>query len=86
MWLLNLNNLSWPLVAILNVGSIFKKSLAHPNVARNVMLKLKKKLPKQVFAPTKKMKLICGGHFEFQKTLKNSPAHLHMVGNVKKIE
>ena len=56
-------------MAILNVGSIFKKSLAHPNVARNVMLKFKKKLPKlifSVFAPTKKMKLICGGHFEFQ--------------------
>ena len=30
------------LAAILNFGSIFKKSLAHPHVARNVMLKFKK--------------------------------------------
>ena len=35
-----------------------------------------------VFAPTKKLKLICGGYFEFQKTLKKSPAHLHIVGSV----
>ena len=30
------------MAAILNFGSILKKSLAHPHVARNVMLKLKK--------------------------------------------
>ena len=47
-------------MAILKFGSILKKSLAHPHVARNVMVKLKKKLTKQ------KLKLICGGHFEFQ--------------------
>ena len=44
-----------------------KKSLAHPHV--DVMLKFRKKLTKQVFftfAPLKKLKLICGGHFEFQ--------------------
>ena len=28
-----------PLASILNFGRIFKKSLAHPHVARNVMLK-----------------------------------------------
>ena len=31
-------------MAILNSGSILKKSLAHPHVAKNVMLKFKKKL------------------------------------------
>ena len=31
-------------MAILNFGSIFKKSHVHPHVARNVMLKLKKKI------------------------------------------
>ena len=31
-------------MAILKFGSIFKKSLAHPHVARNVMLKFKKKI------------------------------------------
>ena len=46
------------MAAILNFGSIFKKSHAHPHVARNVMLK--------VLMPPKKLKLICGGHFEFQ--------------------
>ena len=34
------------MVAILNFGSIFKKSLAHPHVARNVMLKFQKKIKK----------------------------------------
>ena len=29
-------------MAILNLGSIFQKSLAHPHVAGNVMLKFKK--------------------------------------------
>ena len=38
-----------PLAAILKFGSIFKKSLAHPHVARNVMLKFQKKLTKQFF-------------------------------------
>ena len=59
---------SWPLAAILKIGSIFKKSLAHPHVARNVMLKFQKQLTKQflwAFTPLKKLKLICGGHFEF---------------------
>ena len=28
------------MAAILNLGKIFKKSLAHPHVARNVMLKI----------------------------------------------
>ena len=32
------------MVAILTFGRIFKKSLAHPHVARNVILKFKKKL------------------------------------------
>ena len=36
------------MAAILNFGSIFKKSIAHPHVARNVMLKLKK-MPKLFF-------------------------------------
>ena len=31
-------------MAILKFGSIFKKSLAHPHVARNVMLKFQKKI------------------------------------------
>ena len=35
-------------MAILNFGSIFKKSLAHPHVARNVMLKIEKKLTRQI--------------------------------------
>ena len=35
-------------MAILNFGSIFKKSLAHPHVARNVMLKIDKKLTRQI--------------------------------------
>ena len=48
----------WPLAAILKFCSIFKKSLAYPHVARNVMLKFN-------YIP-KKLKLICGGHFEFQ--------------------
>ena len=34
------------MAAILNFGSILKKSLAHPHVARNVMLKFQKKLQK----------------------------------------
>ena len=62
-------NLSWPLAAISNFGNIFKKSLAHPHVAQNVMLKFEKKMTKLifwVFAPTNKFKLIRGGHFEFQ--------------------
>ena len=44
------------MVAILNFGSIFKKSLAYPHVARNVMLKFQKKLTNSflVFAPTRK--------------------------------
>ena len=37
------------MAAILKFGSIFKKSLAHPHVARNVMLKFEKKLTKQFF-------------------------------------
>ena len=73
-------------MAILNFGSIFKRSLAHPHVAGNVMLKFQKKLNKQFFLvfapPPKKLKLICGGHFNFHKTLKKSPAHLHIMGNV----
>ena len=36
-------------MAILNFGSIFKKSLAHPNVARNVMLKFKKNIDQTNF-------------------------------------
>ena len=60
---------NWPPAAILNFGSIFKKSLAHPHVARNMMLKFEKKMTRQilwVFAPPQKFKLICGGHFEYQ--------------------
>ena len=43
-------------MAILNFGSILKKSLAHPHVARNVILKFRKKLTSRflVFAPTRK--------------------------------
>ena len=44
---------SWPLAAILKFESIFKKSLAHPHVARNVMLKFEKKLTKQIFCVLK---------------------------------
>ena len=36
----------------------------------------------RVFAPTKKKDLIRGGHLNFSNTLRKSPAHLHMVGNV----
>ena len=39
----------WKHLAILKFGSIFKKSLAHPHVARNVMLKFEKKLTKRIF-------------------------------------
>ena len=56
-------------MAILNFGSIFKKSHAHPHVSRNVMLKFQKKLTKQcflVFVAPKKLQLIGGGHLEFQ--------------------
>ena len=57
------------LAAILKFGSIFKKSLAHPHVARNVMLKFYKKIDQTnflTFSHPPKLKLICGGHFEFQ--------------------
>ena len=59
-------------MAILNFGSIYQKSLAHPHVAGNVKLKFKKKLTKIIFlvsGPTKKLKLIRGGYFEFQWNL-----------------
>ena len=54
---------------ILNFGSIIEKSLAHPHVARNGILKFQKTLTKLnflVFVLTKKLKLIRGSHFEFQ--------------------
>ena len=35
-----------------------------------------------VFAPTKNMRFIHGGHFEFQWNFKKSLPHLHIVGNV----
>ena len=38
-------------MAILNFGGISKKSLAHPHVARNVMLKFKKKLTGSFLRP-----------------------------------
>ena len=44
------------MAAILNFGSISKKSLAYPHVARNVMLKFQKKITSifLVFVPTRK--------------------------------
>ena len=74
---------SWPLAAILKFGSIFKKSLAHPHVSRNVMLKFKQKLTKQIFLHSpKNSSWSVAAILNFSKTLKKSPAHLHSVGNV----
>ena len=61
----------FPLAAILNFGGIFKKSLAHPHVCWECDVKISKKHQTifLVFASTKKLKLICGGHFEYQYNL-----------------
>ena len=70
---------------ILKFGSIFKKSLAHPHVTRNVMLKFQKKLTKNffwVFMPTKKLNWSMTVILNFSKASKKSPAHLHIMGNV----
>ena len=69
-------------MAILNFISIFKKSLAHPHVARNVMLKFQKKLTKQFFeflAPQKNKNWSVADILNFSKKW---TAHLHIVGNV----
>ena len=70
------------MAVILNFGSIFRKSIADPHAARNMMLKLKKIDQTIFFAPTKKISLVHGAILNFSKTLKMSPAHIHMVGNV----
>ena len=40
---------TWPLATILNFGSFFKKSLAHPYVGKNATLKLQKKIDQTIF-------------------------------------
>ena len=40
---------SRPVAAILNFGSTFRKSLAHPHVAKNVKLKYQKTLAELTF-------------------------------------
>ena len=42
---------NWPLAAIFNFDSVFKKSLAHPHVAMNVMLKFEKNDQTNFYAP-----------------------------------
>ena len=73
-------------MAILNFGSIFKKSLAHPHVARNVMLTFQKQISKlffkSFFAPPKNLSWFVAAILNFSKTLKKSPANLHIMGNV----
>ena len=62
----------------------FSKTLKNQlHIVGNVIVKFEK-FPTLIFCfcAHKKMKLIRGGHFEFQLNLKKSPAHLHIVGNV----